>query len=411
MGINTHIGEPLPLRADTLLHLPGRMGSAESKNCVTLPVNRPEGESPRRSGPEIPFYLMKQTLPADEFLSRSRQGVVIDVRSPGEYRAGHIPGAVSLPLFSDAERAEVGTLYTRVGRNEAVERGLEIVGPKMAGFVRTARGLSAGKTLYIYCWRGGMRSGSMAWLMRTAGMQAVVLEGGYRAYRRSFAELLGNRPWRFIIVGGFTGCGKSDVLRAMAARGEQVLDLEALASHKGSVFGALGQDEQPTTEEFINRIHHCFRNLDPSRPVWIEGESQTIGHVVVPTGLYRMMQSAPLVMFSLDPAARLRRLVAEYGCFGTGELAEAFAKIAKRLGDGYPRALQCLERGDIEGAAVIAMNYYDKCYTRSIHKEGRTFSEFFMPADDPGLAAALMIEKFKTGGSTVTGRPDKAETE
>lgn len=338
---------------------------------------------------------MKQTLPAEEFLCESARGVIIDVRSPAEYRAGHIPGAVSLPLFSDDERAEVGTIYTRIGRDEAVERGLEFVGPKMAGFVGTARKLAAGKTLYVYCWRGGMRSGSMAWLMRTAGLPAVVLEGGYRAYRRSFTELLGSKPWRFIVLGGFTGCGKSDVLRAMAERGEQVLDLEALASHKGSVFGALGQAGQPTTEEFINRIHHSFRKLDPSRPVWVEGESQTIGHVVVPTELFRMMQSAPLVFFSLDPAARLRRLVAEYGDFSPEELAAAFAKIAKRLGDGYPKALQCLERGDTEGAAVIAMNYYDKCYTRSIGKENRSYREFFMPEDDPERAAGLLIEKFK----------------
>lgn len=340
---------------------------------------------------------MKQTLSAEAFLDESRQGLVIDVRSPGEYRAGHIPGAVSLPLFSDAERAEVGTLYTRVGRNQAVERGLEIVGPKMAGFVRTARQLAEDRTLYIYCWRGGMRSGSMAWLMRTAGMQAAVLEGGYRAYRRSFAELLASRPWRLIVVGGFTGCGKSAMLRAMADRGEQVLDLEALASHKGSVFGALGQAEQPTTEEFINRIHHSFRNMDPARPVWVEGESQTIGHVTVPTELYRMMQAAPLVLFSLEPQARLRRLVTEYGGFSADELSEAFGKIAKRLGDGYPRALQCLRTGNIEQAARIAMNYYDKCYTRSIGKENRTYEEFFMREDDPVRAAQLLVERFRNG--------------
>ncbi|WP_417154102.1 tRNA 2-selenouridine(34) synthase MnmH [Rikenella microfusus] len=354
---------------------------------------------------------MKQTFAADEFLDESRHGVLIDVRSPGEYRAGHIPGAESLPLFSDAERAEVGTIYTRVGRNEAVERGLEIVGPKMAGFVRTARTLAAGKTLYVYCWRGGMRSGSMAWLLRTAGMPAVVLEGGYRAYRRSFAGLLASKPWRMIVVGGFTGCGKSDVLRAMAEKGEQVLDLEALANHKGSVFGALGQQEQPTTEEFINRIHHVFRSLDPSRTVWVEGESQTIGHVTVPVELFRMMQAAPLVLFSLDRAARLRRLVAEYGGFPADELAGAFGKIAKRLGDGYPRALQCLRAGRIEEAATVAMNYYDKCYTRSIGRENRSFTEFFMPEDDPARAAELLIERFADGvrPSPDAARPGKDE--
>ena len=337
---------------------------------------------------------MKQVLTADEFLAAGSSGVIFDVRSPGEYRAGHIPGALSLPLFSDAERAEVGTIYTQVGRNEAVERGLEIVGPKLAGFVRTARAAADGRTLFLYCWRGGMRSGSMAWLMRTAGMQAVVLEGGYRAYRRSFVELLATRPWRLIEVGGFTGCGKSDILRAMARRGEQVLDLEALACHKGSVFGALGEGEQPTTEEFINRIHHAMRGMDPARPVWVEGESQAIGHVSVPPELFRMMQAAPLVLFSLPTEPRLRRLVAEYGRFSTEELAAAFGKIAKRLGDGYPRALRALEEGRIDEAAEIAMRYYDKCYTRSLHKEGRPFVECAVSEDDPEATAALLVERF-----------------
>lgn len=337
---------------------------------------------------------MKQTLPADEFLAAGCDGLILDVRSPGEYRAGHIPGAVSMPLFSDAERAEVGTIYTRVGRDEAVERGLEFVGPKMAGFVKRARELAAGKTLYLYCWRGGMRSGSMAWLMRTAGLPAVVLEGGYRAYRRSFAELLARHAWQLRVLGGFTGCGKSDVLQAMAANGAQVLDLEGLAHHRGSVFGALGMEEQPTTEEFINRIHHCFRELDPTRPVWVEGESQVIGHVTVPVELYKMMQEQPLVLFSLEPEARLERLVAEYGGFTTEELAAAFAKIAKRLGDGYPRALKCLAEGDVAGAARIAMAYYDKCYTRSINRTDRTVSDFYMETDNPALAAKLLAERF-----------------
>lgn len=337
---------------------------------------------------------MRQTLPADEFLTAGRDGLILDVRSPGEYRAGHIPGAVSMPLFSDAERAEVGTIYTQVGRDEAVERGLELVGPKMAGFVKRARELAAGRTLYLYCWRGGMRSGSMAWLMRTAGLPAVVLEGGYRAYRRSFGELLARHPWRLVVLGGFTGCGKSDVLQAMANRGAQVLDLEGLAHHRGSVFGALGMQEQPTTEEFINRIHHCFRLLDPERPVWVEGESQVIGHVTVPPELYRLMQEQPLVLFSLAQEERLKRLVAEYGDFGGEELAAAFAKIAKRLGDGYPRALRCLAERDVAGAARIAMAYYDKCYTRSINRTDRPVSDFYMETDDPSLAAERLMERF-----------------
>ncbi|MGE4332621.1 MAG: tRNA 2-selenouridine(34) synthase MnmH, partial [Macellibacteroides sp.] len=195
---------------------------------------------------------MEDVLMADDFLEQSKTGIMIDVRSPSEFEAGHIPGARNLPLFSDNERAEIGTRYVQYGKDNAVERGLEIVGPKLAGFVKQARLWADGTPIYMYCWRGGMRSGSMAWLFRTAGLTTYLLSGGYKAYRNSFAQLLEAHPWQLLILGGPTGCGKTEVLHQLQRMEQQVIDLEGLAHHKGSAFGSLGETAQPSTEQFTN---------------------------------------------------------------------------------------------------------------------------------------------------------------
>lgn len=305
-------------------------------------------------------------LPADEFLKAAAEGVVLDVRTPAEYAQGHLPGAANLPLFSDAERAEVGTLYVREGKEAAVQRGLEHVGPRLAALVREARKLSQGKPLLLYCWRGGMRSGSVGWLLDAAGMDVILLKGGYKAYRRSFARLLESHAWRLVLLGGPTGCGKTEVLHAMRKAGAQVIDLEGLARHRGSVFGALGQPEQPTTETFINRLHDRMRQLDPARPVWCEAESVTIGHVFIPSEFFSRMQAAPRVHYELPLSLRIERLAREYGRFPAEELTPLFGKIEKRLGgERTGQAVRALEKGDVRTAAEIALQYYDKAYARS----------------------------------------------
>ncbi|MEG1749979.1 MAG: tRNA 2-selenouridine(34) synthase MnmH, partial [Tannerellaceae bacterium] len=214
--------------------------------------------------------MEQQELAPDDFLHQSRNGVILDVRTPDEYNVGHIPNAINFPLFTNEERIVVGTAYVKQGRDIAVEKGLELVGPKMATFVRQAKALAAGRTLYIHCWRGGMRSGSMAWLLRTAGLSVQLLQGGYKAYRQSFTDQLNNIPWKLIVLGGSTGCGKTPILHALEAKGEQVLHLEGLACHKGSAFGALGEGEQPTTEQFSNLLYDEFCRFDPRRRVWCE---------------------------------------------------------------------------------------------------------------------------------------------
>lgn len=292
--------------------------------------------------------------------------VTIDVRSPLEFEAGHKVGAINMPLFSNEERAEVGTLYKQVGRERAVERGLEFVGPKMAELVRTARQLSAGEPIELYCARGGMRSGSVAWLLRTAGLEVNIIKGGYKAYRAEFERNLAEKQWRLVVLSGATGSGKTELLHAIERASGQVLDLEGLANHRGSVFGGVGQGAQPTTEHFINLLHDRMDSFDKSRPVFCEGESMLIGHVYMPRALYDTMQSSPQVEVTSDREDRLQRIMREYGTLPVERLRECFLKIAKRMGPEQTKnAVEALDRGEIRAAAYLGLDYYDKCYKKS----------------------------------------------
>lgn len=311
---------------------------------------------------------MIENLHINEFAARRVGGVTIDVRTCDEYARGHIPCALNLPLFTPEQRAEVGTLYMRTSRAAAIEHGLEAAGGKLADFVRQARQMSSGgeKRLYIYCARGGMRSSSMAWLLDMAGFKVSLLKGGYKAYRGNLETVLNGSPWKFVIVSGATGSGKSEFLALIQQAGQQVIDLEGLAHHKGSAFGHLGQIPQPTSEHFINLIHESMRAFDPQQPIWCEGESMLIGRLYLPKTFFDIMQSAPRIEVKMDVEQRLDRLTAEYGQFSATELADAFNKIAKRLGyDNVKKALEFIALGDVRSAARIALIYYDKAYARS----------------------------------------------
>lgn len=330
------------------------------------------------------------SLPVEEFLLSCQAGVIIDVRTPAEYQLGHIRNALNLPLFTDQERVVIGTLYKEEGRDQAVEKGLEFVGPKMAGFVRKAKEWAQGRPIYIYCWRGGMRSGSMAWLLDTAGIKTIRLEGGYKAYRNSFSSLLSEHQWKLVVLGGATGCGKTDILLEMRSNGCQVVDLEGLAHHKGSAFGALGQQPQPYNAEFINLLHECFRKFDPNRPVWCEGESKSIGRVSIPDLLFAMMRQAHWVVIDMPAEIRLERSIKEYGAFPVEDLIYNFKRIEKRLGsDRLREALTALEQGQIRPAAALALHYYDKGYSLAMEKKN---------------AASLSILEIKEDNPTATAQ-------
>ena len=241
-------------------------------------------------------------LPIHDFLAIAADTVMFDVRSPAEYAAGHLPGARSMPLFSNEERAAVGTVYKQQGQLPAITLGLEMVGPKMAGFVRQAQAaVGEGGRVGLYCWRGGMRSGSVGWLLGQAGFQVSILKGGYKAYPKpgtgptgkSLAVAGGRRPHR----------QRKDrtCSTPWPTCGEQVIDLEGLAHHKGSAFGGIGQPPQPRVEMFENELATRLLALDPGRPIWLEDESQSIGHVFIYGPFFAQMQAAPLIKLDTVP--------------------------------------------------------------------------------------------------------------
>lgn len=309
-----------------------------------------------------------QWIEPAEFLERATGLPVIDVRSPSEYRQGHVPGAYNIPLFDDSERAIVGTTYTNAGSRQAVLKGLEIAGPKLAGMVLQAQKICTAGEALLHCWRGGMRSEAMAWLLNFACIRATALKGGYKAYRRHVRDSMGKGP-SMLILAGMTGSGKTQVLCEMASQGCQVIDLEGLAHHKGSAFGALGQDSQPTTEQFENDLARQWMKMDPGLPVWLEDESLNIGRVVIPEPFFRRMTASKVVLLEVEFPLRVERLVAEYGNFPPAELAPDIRKISKRMGGASAnRALDALMSGDLRLAVSEVLTYYDKAYGFSLRQ-------------------------------------------
>lgn len=294
--------------------------------------------------------------------------VWVDVRTPSEYRQGHVHGAYNLPLFTDEERAEVGTIYARQGKNTAIERGLELVGPRLADMLRQGKDLSKKGRLMLYCWRGGMRSASVAWLLRLQDMDVQTYPGGYRGYRSAFNGLL-EQDWKLAVLGGPTLCGKTEILKRLAEAGEQVLDLEGMAHHKGSAFGGLGQEPQPTNETFSNELHYRMEGFTPERPVWCEDESLNMGKVVMPRGFYDRLVASPIIWVERPEEVRIERGMVEYGCMPAQQLVECFEKLRKRIGgDVANKGIADIGNGNLRQAMRTALRYYDNAYLFSLEK-------------------------------------------
>jgi len=307
-------------------------------------------------------------IPPDEFLRLRSRIPVVDVRSPGEYASGHIPGAVNIPLFDDIQRAEVGTLYKKEGSEKAVLRGIDLAAPQMAAKLILALDLAKEKQLLVHCWRGGMRSEAMAWLFSTGDIKPLVLGGGYKAYRNHILGDLG-RKRKLIILGGLTGSGKTGILKYMMSAGQQVTDLEGLASHRGSAFGALGQPPQPSTEHFANLLFDDLAGRSDDTHIWLEDESRNIGTVFMPDSFFEQMQTAPVVALMMSIETRMPRLLQEYTLFPADQIEASVMKISKRLGGDRTReALEALRKGDYPTAIRITLEYYDRSYNYGLSK-------------------------------------------
>lgn len=297
---------------------------------------------------------------------------LLDVRSPAEYEQGHIPGAINLPLFSDDQRAAVGTAYKQQSRQSAVLLGLDFVGTRLAQLAQDLLTHSrGGGSLRLYCWRGGMRSASMAWLAETVGLECQLLAGGYKTYRR-WALTSFEQPRQLIVLGGRTGVGKTDLLLALQDRGSKVLDLEGLANHRGSSFGGLGQPPQPSSEHYENRIADVLWRCQADQPIWLEAESAQVGRCRIPAGLWQQMEQADVVELQRAGSERVRRLVAVYGAQPQDALRGATERIARRLGPQRTAlALAAIEAGDMATACEQMLDYYDRCYDHELSRRPR----------------------------------------
>ncbi|MBL7765979.1 MAG: tRNA 2-selenouridine(34) synthase MnmH [Chitinophagaceae bacterium] len=289
--------------------------------------------------------------------------VILDVRSPAEYEKAHVPGALNLPLFSDEERAIVGTAYKQESPEKAMLLGLEFAGKKMRQYVEDAALMAPAKKILVHCWRGGKRSESMAWLLSMAGFDVEVLKGGYKQYRQAVQKIFHTHLKKLIVIGGQTGIGKTYILHQLAMLGEQIIDLEKWANHKGSAFGSLGQEAQPSTEMFENLLFEHIRKLDAHRRIFIENESKKVGICVLPDELYRQMKQYYYIQYTIPFEDRLDILVQNYAAYPVEDLKERFKRIERKLGgDHLALAFQALDARDFKTAAAIALKFYDKTY-------------------------------------------------
>lgn len=305
--------------------------------------------------------------------------VIVDARSPSEYAVDHVPGAINLPVLDDAERAEVGTIYVQDSRFKARRIGGAYVAKNVARHLDTVMGAWPASTrVLVYCWRGGMRSNAMAVILAQVGWRTSVLSGGWRTYRRRVsARLYDGEPLkRVVLLDGHTGTGKTEVLQRLAAHGVQVLDLEGLAEHRGSLLGGLPGRPQPSQKLFESRLLAAIEALDPERPVVIEAESSKVGERVLPPAAWSAMTSAPSIELVAPAEARARYLAAAYGELGRD--AETLIALLSRLPDrpGRKRLQAWTEMarlGALEPlAAELIAAHYDPAYRRSSGKAART---------------------------------------
>jgi tRNA 2-selenouridine synthase len=345
-----------------------------------------------------------EKINVERFLELSRHYPVIDVRSPAEYNHAHIPAAYNLPLFSDEERKIVGTAYKQDSRETAIKIGLDFFGPKMRKMVEeveeiisnrqhainnTSTRLPIANCLLIYCWRGGMRGAGVGWLMDLYGFRVYSLAGGYKQFRN---YVLGTfkLPFQFNIIGGYTGSGKTEVLKALNQQGEPVVDLEEIAKHKGSAFGNIDSEKQPTQEMFDNILAQELRRKSMARKsinhynyepaindsvtndsmiaIWLEDESQRIGDVNIPHELWKTMRQSPIYFLDVPFEKRLDHIVKEYGSLDKEKLVNSIFRIQKRLGGLETKnAINFLLEDNTIECFRILLKYYDKWYLKSLH--------------------------------------------
>lgn len=345
---------------------------------------------------------MPKEILISEYLELAEQVPLIDVRSPGEYEKGHIPCAINIPLFNNDERAVVGTAYVQKSKEKAIEIGYEIVTPKLDWFISESKKAAPSGTVAIHCWRGGMRSQSFAKHLKENGFDEVyVIKGGYKAFRNFALESFKAKA-NICILGGYTGSGKTHILYALKEMGEQIIDLEGLAHHKGSAFGRIGDGSQPTIEQFENNLFWDWKELDYTKRIWIEDESHRIGLVNIPMNFFENMRSHPVIFLNIPREQRAGELVLDYADEDKEMLADSINRISKRLGGlNTKQALQHLKAGEFYEVAMISLNYYDKYYYRGLKsREQNDIYTLKISKIDFSKNAKQILEYYESIGKT-----------
>lgn len=342
--------------------------------------------------------MATEKITIEEFLKLAKQYPVLDVRSPVEYTHAHIPSAYSLPLFTDEQRKIVGTTYKQQNREAAIKTGLDFFGVKMKKIVEEAEEVVRNYELrmknettslttnhkpqttnrvLVHCWRGGMRSAAVAWLLDMYGFKVYLLVGGYKAYRKWVLTQF-EKDYHFSIIGGYTGSGKTLLLHELQKQNKTVIDLEALANHKGSAFGAVKEKSQSGQEMFENMLAKSLfvacslltetANHQQATAIYIEDESQRIGNLQIPMPLWRTMRKSPVYFLDIPFNERLKYITKEYGKLEKEYLEEAICRIQKRLGGLETKnALNYLQEGKIKKCFGILLRYYDKWYQKGLY--------------------------------------------
>ncbi|MEZ5891655.1 MAG: tRNA 2-selenouridine(34) synthase MnmH [Parvularculaceae bacterium] len=337
---------------------------------------------------------------------------IIDVRSPSEFAEDHLPGAINLPVLNDAERAEVGTIYKQVSRFDARRIGAAYVARNVASHLQTVlAGKPAKFRPLLYCWRGGMRSNSMATILSLVGWRVGVLNGGYKTWRRAVVGALrSEEPLSLVLLDGQTGTAKSDILRRLPQAGAQTLDLEAYARHRGSVFGGFPSAPQPPQKLFESRIWEAMQSLDLSRPIVVEAESSKIGECEIPKRLWTAMLAAPRIVVTAAPKARARYLLKAYSDIASDR--NAVLSAVDRLRPFHARETIAEWEALADAGALAALaealmeRHYDPAYARSRArgKSGGEIASFSLDALDAATFERVAQEiASRLGSATLKG--------
>ncbi|WP_316836083.1 tRNA 2-selenouridine(34) synthase MnmH [Pedobacter nutrimenti] len=335
---------------------------------------------------------MVQQIAIGDFLRLHASMPLVDVRTPAEFLHGHIPDAFNIPLFTNEERVSVGTTYKQIGREQAILLGFDLTGNKWSGFIQEALKIAPEKKIAVHCWRGGMRSGAMAWALGLYGFEVYVIIGGYKSYRR-WAHKQFEKEYNLKVLGGMTGSNKTNILHQLKSLNEQAIDLEDLAQHQGSSYGTMNHMVQPSQEQFENNFAFELSLLDIGKQIWVEDESLTIGKRCIPKPFWNQMRSSGLINLEVPLEQRIQKLALEYGKLDKDFLVECTERIRKRLGpEQTKQAIQAIQENRMEDFVGLVLVYYDKTYRTGLGKRDidRVFS-LPLEQDSPELNARKIL--------------------